>query len=207
MPVQWNPAAGLEGVLHGAGRFIDIDFWTKTALPAAAGFVGTKIVGGFVTGLVAENVLKISSADAAYPWVRLGGDILSASALSWAVGRFVDKRMGQTVFLGGVVSIAHSVLKMLLGGTDIGRAIGLDGLSGLGEDLSAQMKRAVAQRVAAELSGANLSTYMTDVDLQRQLSGPTLNEFVTDVALRRQPAYGPTGDLRDHDVLRQETAL
>jgi hypothetical protein len=218
VPVSWNARRyrrnavlpyfamnPIEGIIEKAGRFVDVSFWTDTALPAAGGFIGSKLVGGMVYGLIGEKLLGVAATDAAAPWVRAGADALGTAVLSWGVGKFISKPMGEMVFLGGVVSIAHSILKALLGGTEIGKSLGL---SGIGEDLTERMKEAVTRRLEAELSG--VGAYLNENDLRVQMAGMNgVGEFVTETALRLQPDYGPTpaGDLRDYDVTRSETSI
>ena len=203
LPVRWNPgsavsASPIKGILDRVKKFVDVQFWTQTAAPGVVGFTSTKMVGGFVySGIVGflpkldPNVDKV---------VRIGTDVLAASGLGWAASRFLGKSIGDAVWIGGVLSIAHSVLKAVLGGTQIAKVIGLDGL---GSDLEERMKAAVAQRVAQELNG--LGTYMNTTDLQPSLNG--VGEFITDVGLRRQAGYAPSpnGDLRDYDPSNSET--
>jgi hypothetical protein len=201
-----NPAA--TGVLAGlpvigpAQAFLDVSFWTGTALPAAAGFIGTKTAGAFIHGLIPVAWLPANAAlsDA----VRIAADVVGASALSWGVSTFVDKQMGKAVFIGGVVSITHSVLKALLGGTQIGTAIGI---SGLGDELSDRMQQAVSQRVRAALSG--MGSYLNVSDLQkRNLAG--MGEFVTADSLRAQGGYAASPaatSLMDYDPLQESSAL
>lgn len=216
LPLSWsrNPAGVLGGVLGKAQSFIDISFWTETAIPVAGGFLGTKVVGGMIHGALSKAITLPTGIPGTV--IRLATDVLAASGLSYLAGRFLGKKYEENVFLGGVVGIAHSVLKQLIGGTDIGRAIGLDGYGmGLGDDLSEKMKQAVAQRVEAELSG--MGAFLTQTALQRQgMAGPVeagvpayMGEFITDTDLRAQPNYAasPGGDLRDYDPNNDETAI
>ncbi len=216
LPISWNrnPATGdpISGILGNVKQFVDIGFWTDVALPAAAGFLGTKIVGKLIyTGISKVVTLPTGGFGKV---IRIGTDVLGASALAWLAGRFLGRKYEDKIFLGGVVAITHSVLKELIGGTAIGRTIGLDGL---GEDLSAQMKEAVAARLEAELSGGvgNTGAFLTERDMIPQaavagdsgVNGAMVSAFVTETALRMQPGYAPTSDLRDHDVTNTETAL
>lgn len=216
LPISWgnNPTGDpIAGILGKAKQFTDISFWTDFALPAAGGFLATKVVGKMIhTGIGKVVTLPTGGFGKV---VRIGSDVLAASALAWAAGRFLGRKYEDKIFLGGVVAITHTVLKELIGGTDIGKAIGLDGL---GEDLSSQMKEAVAQRLEAELSGVgNAGSFLTERDMIPQpaingvgdhgVNGADLAAFVTETALRMQPGYAPTSDLRDHDVTNTETTL
>jgi hypothetical protein len=208
LPMSWNPVGGLSigGVFGRAKSFIDVGFWTDTALPLAGGIVGTKLAGSFVAGFIEKATATMALPDIAKKVIRIAADVLGASVLSMLATNFLGKKRGDAVFMGGVASIAHTVLGQALGGTDIGRTLGL---SGLGDDLTDKMKNAVAQRVEAELSGLNgMGTFVTQNAL-RQQSMDGVGEFITDVELRRQNGYAPTpnGDLRDYDVNNTETNL
>jgi hypothetical protein len=216
LPISWsrNPADPIGGIIGKVTDFTRVDFWTETALPAAAGFLGTKVVGKMIHSGIGSLVTLPAGGFGKV--VRIGSDVLAASGLAWLAGRFIGRNMEDKVFLGGVVAITHSVLKELLGGTDIGRSIGLDGL---GEDLSSQMKQAVASRLEAELSGGvgNTGSFLTERELIPQpsiagdagVNGDMVGAFVTETALRMQPGYAPTpgGDLRDYDPTNTETSL
>ncbi len=228
VPVSWNPrrrrrrgyrrnavlpyfamnpakALGLGGapgaILGRVQSFLGIGFWTETALPATAGFLGTKVVGKAISTFLG-GILKTDEASMAGKAVKIGSQALAASALSFLVSRFLGQKRGQAVFIGGVVSVAHAVLMEIIPAGDFRHAIGLDGL---GDDLSSRMREAVQRRVEAELSG--MGTYMTQPDTMRRLDG--MGAYVTDNEVRRQAEYSalPTGDLRDYDVSRSETTL
>jgi hypothetical protein len=207
--VSWNPAGALSlgGVFKRAQSFVDVAFWTDTALPLAGGIIGTKFAGSTIAGLIDKATGTIALPDIAKKVIRIAADVLGASVLSMLVTNFLGKKRGEAVFLGGVASIAHTVLQQTLGGTEIGRTLGL---SGLGNDLTDRMKNAVAQRVEAELSGLNggVGAYLNQTALQRQLDGG-VGEFVSDRELRAQNGYAPTpsGSLRDYDVNNTETTL
>jgi len=207
LPVSWNPGGmSIGGVFSRAQSFIDMGFWTDTALPLAGGIVGTKLAGSFISGLIEKATGTMALPDIAKKVIRIAADVLGASVLSMLATSFLGKKRGDAVFMGGVASIAHTVLKEALGGTEIGRTLGL---SGLGDDLSDKMKNAVAQRVEAELSGLNgVGAFLTQNQLRDQ-SMDGVGEFITDVQLRRQNGYAPTpgGDLRDYEVNNTETNL
>lgn len=213
LPLSWNAGGDpISGVMKRAEKFIDVGFWTDYALPGAVGFAVTKVGGG----LIREGLAKVFTAPTGTLGTvfRFGTDALSASVLSWLVGRFIGKKYEERVFFGGVVAIAHGVLKEVAGGTTIGRYMGLDGL---GDDLSSQMKDAVAKRLEAELSGGvgNTGAFLTEREMVPQASiagdsgvnGGMVGAFVTETALRMQPGYAPTSDLRDHDPTNSETTL
>jgi hypothetical protein len=207
LPVSWNPGGiSIGGVFNRAQSFIDVGFWTDTALPLAGGIVGTKLAGSFVAGLIDKATATMALPDIAKKVIRIAADVLGVSVLSMLATSFLGKKRGDAVFMGGVAAIAHTVLGQVLGGTDIGRTLGL---SGLGNDLTDKMRNAVAQRVEAELSGLNgMGTFVTERMLQTQ-SMDGVGEFITDAQLRQQNNYAPTpgGDLRDYDVNSTETNL
>jgi len=201
-----NPAAG---VLSKAQSFLDVQFWMQTAVPAAGGFLGTKMVSGMISGAISKYVGEQTGI--AGTVVRLGSDVLAASGLSWLAGRFLGKKYGDAVFIGGVVGITHSLLRELLGGTAIGNAIGL---SGLGADLSERMREAVARRVEAELSG--MGSYLTQDAFQPQaLLGAYLTEqamipqMATDRGLRASPSFSPSpsANVADYDPASESLEL
>lgn len=207
-----NPASAamdpVSGILARAKQFINVDFWTKTAVPVAGGYIGSRLAGKFISdGIKGYVAAQLVGNPALVKAVEIGSEVLGVSAMSWAAGRFLGKDLGDKVFLGGVVSIAHAVVKMLL--DQIAPTISAQlGLSGLGSDLSERMKAAVSQRVARELQGYGMGAYLSAENLRAQrLNG--LGEYVTDTALRSQRGYAPTpgGDLRDYDVNRTETTF
>ncbi len=217
LPISWkgNPSTSdpIAGIIGRVKDFTRVDFWMDVALPATAGFLGTKIAGKFIHTSISKLVTVPGGTLGKV--VRIGSDVLGASALAWLAGQFVGRKYEDKIFLGGVVAITHTVLKELIGGTGFGRTIGLDGL---GDDLSSQMKDAVAQRLEAELSGVgNTGAFLEERDMIPQpaingvgdhgVNGSQIGAFVTETALRMQPGYAPTSDLRDHDVTNTETAL
>lgn len=200
LPFSLNPGGAIGSILGRTQEFIDISFWTDTALPSVGGFIGAKMVGGMIYGIVGPTITGAIGAKAE-PFVKAATTAIGGATLAWAAGNFLSKKMEQAVWLGTVVSVSHALLKAVLP-DNIQSAIGL---SGMGDDLSERMKAAVAQRVQAELSG--VGTYLTQPDLRSQMAG--MGEYVTDVALRRQNGYAgsPGGDLRDYDVTRSETTF
>ncbi len=195
LPISWNPggilskAGPIGDVLGRVKTFVDVSFWTETGLPAASGFFGSKAVGGFIYNYIPNAVL--TAVPAAQPYIRAGVDALGGAGLAWLVGRFVGKKQGDAVWLGTVVNVAYSVLKNLLGGTDVARMIGLDGL---GDDLADRMKAEIANRVQASINGGRLN------GLGSYLRQTNLNEYVTEGALRMQPSYAPGNALGDENV-------
>jgi hypothetical protein len=204
-------------VLGKAQSFIDVRFWTDVALPAVGGFIGTKTVGGMIYGAVGKAItIPTGIVDTL---AKIGADVLAASALSWGVGRFIGRSQGQNVFLGGVVAIGYDVLKALIGGTDIARTIGLEGL---GDDAAtARLKEAVARRVEAEMHGLyGYGSYLTREDMGMQGMGmqgmgayltrqDMVPQMMGDSLARRLPNYSalPTGSIADYDVARTELVL
>lgn len=177
--------------------FVDVRFWTETGVPAATGFFTSKVVGGMVIDLVGKAVTIPSQIK---PYAKMAADAIGGAGLAWLVGRFYNKRAGDAVWLGTVVNVAHSLLKNLLGGTEIAKKIGLDGL---GDDLAQRMKEQIAARVDASLRGygGGMGAYLTYRDTK--LNG--LGEYATERAMRLQPAFSatPTANLKDYDPTYQ----
>jgi hypothetical protein len=198
-------------VLSRAQSFLDPAFWMQTAVPAAGGFIGTKMVGGIIHGVVSK--FAGSPMGIAGTVLRLGSDVLAASGLSYLAGRFLGRKYGEAIFVGGVVGITHSVLRELLGGTAIGSAIGL---SGLGADVEDRMREQVARRVEAELSG--MGAYLTQDALTPQALHGGMGAYLTerdmvpqvpDTLLRSSAAFAPSpsAGVADYDPLNERLEL
>lgn len=195
LPISWNPASALGvggpvgSVIGRVKSFIDVRFWTETGLPAASGFFGSKAVGGFIYNQIPASILSNVPAQA-FPYVRMATDAVGGAGLAWLVGRFVGRKQGDMVWLGTVVNVAYSALKALLGGTDIARTIGLDGL---GDDLASRMKQEIANRVQNSLNG--MGSYLRTTNVRG-----AMGEYVTEGAMRMNSAYAPGDRLGDHDL-------
>lgn len=196
LPISWNPggimssSGPLGDVLGRAKAFIDVKFWTETGLPSAVGFFGSKAAGGFIYNQL-PNALLQNIPSAAFPYVRMATDALGGSLLAYLVSRFIGKKQGDSVFVGTVVNVAYSALKALLGGTDIARTIGLDGL---GDDLADRMKAEIANRVQASINGGRLN------GMGSYLRQTNLNEYVTEGAMRLNNAFSPGNALGDENI-------
>jgi len=200
LPISWNPggllsASGPLGAITGRMKdFIDVKFWTETGLPAAAGFFGSKAAGGAIMSFVPASLTSQLPAQA-QPYIKMAADGVAGAVLSWAIGRFYDRKAGDSFWLGTVVNIAHAVLKQLLGGTDIAKTIGLDGL---GDDLADRMRSEIARRVEASVNGGRLNgmgSYLRTTNVDGRLS-----EYVTEGALRGRPSYSPGNALGDETL-------
>jgi len=183
----------MSDVLGKLQKFVSVDFLTKEMLPVAGGFVGAKFAGKFIKDLVGPTVSGfIGSSKEATAFVNMGSQALGASLLSYAVGRFIDRSMGEKVFIGAVVSIGHELLKLIVPAL-LGDKVAADlGLSGFG-DISDSMRDAVSRRVEAQLSG--MGEFMNVTALRPQLNGLGMGEYVNTTALRPQGAFAPA--LRD----------
>ena len=179
--------------------FIDVRFWTETGVPAAVGFFGSKAVGTFVMDMVAKAV---TIPAVAAPFAKIAANAIGGGLLSWAVGNFYNKKAGDAVWLGTVVNVAHSVLKQLLGGTAVAKAIGLEGL---GDDLERAMREQIAARVQNSLNG--MGSYLRTTNVMT--GSGRLSEYVNTSGLQARPGYapGPAGDLRDYDIANQEVGI
>lgn len=202
LPISWNPAkalglGGAPGQIVGRlGSFIDVKFWTETGVPAAAGFFGSKFAGGFVVDMLSK---VWTPPAAAAPYVKMGADALAGSGIAFLLSNFGMKKQADSFWLGTVVNIGHALLKQLLGGTEIAKKIGLDGL---GDDLADRMKEAIAERVNGALNGYGMGSYLRTTNLNG------IGEYVTENALRMRPAYSatPGANLKDYDVTNQDDA-
>ncbi len=202
LPISWNPvrALGLGGapgeILGKLTSFMDVKFWTETGVPAAVGFFGSKAAGGFALDLLAK---VWTPPAAAQPYVKMGADALGGATLAYLVSRFYSKHAGDSIWLGTVVNVAHALLKQVLGGTDIARKIGLDGL---GDDLADRMKQEIANRVSARLNG--MGSYLRTTNIR----GGGVGEYVTEGALRGRSSYSPgPGGVADYDVTNQDPVI
>jgi len=187
LTLRSGPVGAVMGNLQ---SFIDVKFWTETGLPAAGGYFGSKAIGGFIMGLLPPAVTSQIPA-VAQPFVKMTIDAIGGSGLAYVVGRFYSKKAGDAVWLGTVVNVAHALLKQLLGGTDIAKTIGLDGL---GDDLADRMRSEIARRVEASVNGGRLN------GMGSYLRATNLNEYVTEGALRSRGSYSPGNALGDEGV-------
>lgn len=170
--------------------FIDVKFWTETGVPAAAGFFGSKAAGGAILSFVPATFTAQLPASA-QPYIKMAADSVAGAVLSWAIGKYYDRKAGDAFWLGTVVNVAHALLKQLIGGTDIAKTIGLDGL---GDDLADRMRSEIARRVQASVNGGRLN------GVGSYLRETNLSEYVTEGALRRSNAYSPGNALGDEAV-------
>lgn len=206
LPISWNPARalGIGGapgqILGKLGSFVDMKFWTEIGVPAASGFFGSKAVGGIILETATKFGLPIPAT--AQPYAKMAADALGGATLAYLVSRFYSSKAGDSVWLGTVVNVAHALLKQLLGGTDIAKKIGLDGL---GDDLAQRMKDEIARRVQNNLNGMGAYLRSTNIPVR----GGSMGEYVTLPALRQRPSFAPTpgADLKDYDVTNQDTSF
>jgi hypothetical protein len=189
-------ASGPIGAITGRMKsFIDVKFWTETGVPAAAGFFGSKAAGGALLSFVPASLTSQVPA-VAQPYLKMAADGVAGAVLSWAIGRYYDKKAGDAFWLGTVVNISYSLLKQLLGGTDIAKTIGLDGL---GDDLASRMRSEIARRVQAQISGGRLNgmgSYLRTTNIPTHSMG----EYVTETALRSRATYSPGNALGDENM-------
>ena len=205
LPISWNPARalGLGGapgaILGKLGSFVDMKFWTEIGVPAASGFFGSKAVGGLLLETATKFGLPIPAT--AQPYAKMAADALGGATLAYVVSRFYNSKAGDSVWLGTIVNVAHALLKQLIGGTDIAKKIGLDGL---GDDLAQRMKDEIARRVQNNLNGMGAYFRSTNIPVRNGMG-----EYVTYPALRQRPSFAPTpgADLKDYDVTNQDTSF
>ena len=204
LPISWNPLAATRGgavgqVLGRVKSFISVPFWTETGVPAAVGFFGSKAIGTFIIDMTNKAV---TIPAVAVPFAKMAANALGGAGLAYLVGRFYNKKAGDAVWLGTVVNVAHTMLKQLLGGTAVAKAIGLEGL---GDDLERAMREQIAARVQNSLNG--MGSYLRTTNLMT--GSGRLAEYVNTSALQARPGYapGPGADLRDYDIANQETGI
>lgn len=197
LPISWNPvslASGPIGAVTGRMKdFVDVKFWTETGVPAAAGFFGSKALGGMLMSYVPPTVMAQIPA-VAQPYAKMAADSVAGALLSWAIGKYYDKKAGDAFWLGTVVNVSYALLKQLLGGTDIAKTIGLDGL---GDDLADRMKSEIQRRVQASINGGKLNglgAYLRTTNVRN------MGEYVTERALKSSATYSPGNRLGDENL-------
>jgi hypothetical protein len=203
----FNPGGGgdiLGSVMSRAKSLIDVSFWTDTGVPAAVGFFGSKALGGMLHQYTLTQFAGIAPTSPYYPYTKALCDTLSGAGLSWAAGRFYNRKAGDAIWLGTVVNVAYTLLKSLFGSTSFGQMIGL---SGMGDDMSDRMKDAVVSRVRANL-GAYLTKGALRTNLTRALNGGTgVGSYATQRNLRSAYDPSPRGLVSDYDVTNTDTTL
>ena len=200
----FNPGGGagpVGAVMARAKSLIDVRFWTETGVPVTVGFFASKSLGGLLHAQTLERFAGIGPTSAYFPYTKALADTVAGAGLAWLVGRFYNKKAGDSVWLGTVVNVAAGIIKQVLNQFAPGIAASI-GMSGMGDDLSDRMKEAVTNRVRASLSG-----YLNTTALQRNTVRP-MGSYATAGALSRD-TYDPSprGDLRDYDVASNETSL
>jgi hypothetical protein len=160
----------------------DVDFITGTALPAVAGFFGSRLVSGFVGGAVlGANYTGIARA--------IGNFV--ASGLTGAIVGIVTKnpQMAGNVLLGGVINALAGVVRDLAGGLDVVKTTpalsSAFGLSGLG--VHDDVRSAVEREVMRELG---VSDFLTAEQLSRS---ERVGDFLTSEQLGRAERIGGMG--------------
>lgn len=200
----FNPGGGagpVGSIMSRAKSLIDVRFWTETGAPAAVGFFASKTLGGILHAQTLERFAGIGPTSQYFPYTKALADTVAGAGLSWLVGRFYNKKAGDSVWLGTVVNVAASVIKQVLNQFAPGIAAQI-GMSGMGDDLSDRMKEAVTNRVRQSLSG-----YLNVNSLARNTARP-MGTYAT-VSRVANDTYDPSprGDLRDYDVASNETSL
>lgn len=160
----------------------DVEFITGTALPAVAGFFGSRLVSGFVGGAVlGANYTGIARA--------IGNFV--ASGLTGAIVGIVTKnpQMAGNVLLGGVINALAGVVRDLAGGLDVVKTTpalsSAFGLSGLG--VHDDVRSAVEREVMRELG---VSDFLTAEQLSRS---ERIGDFLTSEQLGRAERIGGMG--------------
>lgn len=204
LPIRWNPAGSLAAapreILGKLKTFVDVSFWLNTGVPSVLGFVGSRTLGNRVYEQISSRV-NVPTVIA--PVAKIASHAAAGATLAYVAGRFLPlasrAKIAQSLWLGTVISVAHSVLLEFLP-SNVKSAIGL---SGMGENLSVRMREAVQRRVRNNMHGLN--AYMT----RREVSGLPVGSFVTEREMRSQSGYSalPTGALNDYDVANPASAF
>ena len=200
----FNPGGGagpVGAVMARAKSLIDVRFWTETGVPVTVGFFASKSLGGLLHAQTLERFAGIGPTSAYFPYTKALADTVAGAGLAWLVGRFYNKKAGDSVWLGTVVNVAAGVIKSVLNQFAPAFAASI-GMSGLGDDLSDRMKEAVTNRVRQ-----SLGSYLTRGALARNTARP-MGTYAT-VSRLNSDTYDPSprGDLRDYDVASNETSL
>jgi hypothetical protein len=186
-PTVYNPMATLQ---HHARELTNVNFWTREILPLAGGFLGT----GFVAAQ-ARNLIGLSDTGIVKHLTNIGGALVLSSATA-LISK--DRALTSRVFAGGLVYAVYGILHDLIGGTEVGKALGLSGLGhGLSNDLKRRISRSVAHDVNAYSGG--VSDFLTSQDLR---SGTDyLSDFATAQGIDHAPHEGgmpaPVMELED----------
>lgn len=172
-----NPIAALTGTVE---KLTDVELWTKTILPIAGGFVGTKIVAYQAVKMIAGTDFgtKIKFDGLLRHGATLGTSVL----LSAGVGIITkDTDMAAKVLAGGLVAFLGGLLDDILG-ADYTALTGMKGFDGLADDLTDELKARISEgiRQQAGNDGGGVSAFVTQQDLN---VAPRLGDFVTQQGL------------------------
>jgi hypothetical protein len=171
----------LEAVTGTVTKLTDVDLWTKTILPIAGGFIGTRIVSYQAVKLIAGA--KFGTDIKFDGIVKHGATLGSSVLLSAGVGIVTkDTDMAAKVLAGGLVAFLGGLLDDLLG-ADYKKLSGMGDFSSLADDLTDELKARIAEGVKTQIeAGGQVSSFVTQQDLN---VAPRLGDFMTSQALKQ----------------------
>jgi hypothetical protein len=226
LPVSWNPSGASSDNL--IGRFkglVNVDFWKNTALPAAGGYWGSKLVGNQVWNLVmlqgptGTNFASMIPTPA-IPFAIATVNTITGGLLAWGVGK-INRKWGDMVWVGTILASTTDLIRTLML-TYLPTQAAQIGLSGLGADLTSAMKENIAKRIQAGMHGGmgayltkgamrtntvhsrhthhnvnGVGAYLTKRELRKNTMGE-VGAYLTDRELRKNTSYapGPGGSMR-----------
>lgn len=183
---------------------VDVSFWTETALPVAAGFFGSKVIGNRVYNLIPVVILQ-NVPSVVFPFIRSATNALSGAGMSYLAGKFLSKKVADGIWTGTIVGVASDMLKQLLDAFAPGMSASL-GLSGLGQSsLSERMKEAVTERVKH-----NMGSYLNTRNLRHNTARPVNGMGATYATVRMaNSTYDPSPrmNMSDYEVANDSTQL
>ncbi len=193
-----NPASGaVAGILGRLKTMVDVSFWTETALPVAAGYFGSKVIGNKVYNLIPVAILQ-NVPSVAFPFIKSAVNAASGAVMAWGAEKFISKKVADGIWSGTVVGVAADMIKQLLDSFAPGISASL-GLSGLGQSVDDRMKDAIAARVRNNLQG-----YLTVRNIRENVARPMNGVGSTYVTTRAgRSTYDPSprlqmaGDIAD----------
>ncbi len=171
-----NPAAAMDV----AKEVVSLNFWTETVLPLGVGFIGSRVASAQLSG-----ILGVEAKGIAKHAVNI-----AASAIVGGLGTMlVNKKFGTAALAGGLVNAFYDILSDLIGGTEIGSAIGLK--SGL-SDLTENAKNEIAAGIRQSYQG--VSDYATAQDIAAAPHLRGVADYATAQELAAAPQLAPVSE-------------
>ena len=186
-PVAANPFARNKGVMAGAAdlvksTLVSPDFWMNWIAPLGAGFFGSKLAAYQLANLLlgddAEKKAKYWDKPYAKAAWQAGTGVLAGAGVALATRSKAGGMWGAKLIAG---SLLASVLTLLEQQDFYKKYTGMDGLSGLGADVSSELKRKIASSIREEIESAEgvqgLRDFVTAENLPGGVDG--MNDFVS----------------------------